>query len=90
MQSLTLRAFRPTLPVASATAIFICTCMTTLLQRSLQVPVLVTLAWVSFVIIMTERDDGMWPMDEHEALAKRLEENRLHLRVVTYRIHLTR
>ena len=38
---------------------FVCACMTTLLQRGLQVPVLVTLAWVFFVIIMTERDGGM-------------------------------
>src|SRR6266571_4908412 len=35
---------------------------------------------------MTRRDEGMRPMDEHDWLAERFEENRGHLRAVAYRM----
>jgi hypothetical protein len=42
-------------------------------------------AYVAFVISMTERDTEMWRVDQ-ELLAERFEEHRLHLRAVAYRM----
>jgi RNA polymerase sigma-70 factor (ECF subfamily) len=35
---------------------------------------------------MTEHDEGLWPMNEHEWLARQFEVNRSHLRSAAYRL----